>query len=694
MTPPYETAETLNDCRTRYLRGLGELLQASGMVSGAAVEAVRQGAGTYFDEVVDRRQHGSFEKEADGLTSSRITLVGDDELELDIRLDNLSTRLFDITGGSLWKTYLRFITLLDRPELARVDNPVGPQGIRRGLYEMFVAAGGITLDKKLDLLDKLEDCLLQKLPPLYAEINDFLHQAGVEAALPIIVSAPEPSRRFPPGGLATPPGNLLLTLQQSLLAQLPGLAGPAKEASGSAAALLNQAVLERLLFRLNELDQQAQPASFEPTRTNSLESLIPGLFDDDQTEQPATRTPLTSTELGIPAHAPEAVAIDTLSLIFAAIFSDPKLPDTLKTIISSLQITMLKVAMQDAAFFTDPAHPARELLDRMGQATLGLPVDVQTSHPVCARLFAIASRLRSEFSGDTGVFVAARSEVDKLIASRQADIARSAESYLPLLHQLERRDHAIAQTCHTLDKLIDPGLPETIRNFLDHSWRRVLQAVWLEHGPASVEWKSHAGVVGDLLWSIAPKPGAEGRAALTKRLPEMLRVLQNGMERIGMPQEAQAEFLDTCFSLQNRAMRSTPIPLPEGNPAPAGDAGKARPADAAPIEGEIQSNSLRLRTLDFAGHHPAPTHPLPCKPGDWLEVDIAADRTAIAYLYRLSEISQRPLLCNPDEDLALSIHPAILDRQFSEGRARVCDTLTLFETAAARALSGRSSNRA
>ena len=111
MPAQFDRFEVTTSCRKLYLGRLRELLSQNSQLSGHAIEAILQGCAAYFDEIQQSRRRGSFEEEADGLTSSRITLVGDDDLELGIRLDNLSARLFESTAGSLWKTHLRFVTL-------------------------------------------------------------------------------------------------------------------------------------------------------------------------------------------------------------------------------------------------------------------------------------------------------------------------------------------------------------------------------------------------------------------------------------------------------------------------------------------------------------------------------------------------------------------------------------------------------
>nr|MBL8409949.1 DUF1631 family protein [Dechloromonas sp.] len=698
-TPSPDRYETLRDCRSLYLSQLGNLLAASGALSAPALQAIQQGAGEWFDEIAASRQRGSFEEQADGLTSSRITLVGHDELELEIRLDNLTARLLDSTAGNLWKTQLRFITLLHRPDLPKASNPVGPGGIRLGFAEMFAAAGSMALDKKLDLVDKLEGHLLAHLPALYATINDFLDKSGVDAAQPSIVTAQESSRKTPPEATAVPPaGNLLLALQQSLAAQVPaappaaaalaGSGAPASNPAGSAAVLLNQAVTERLLQRLDEIDRQPPP-TFEPARSNSLESLIPGLFAGETAQPEAIRPRLDADALGLPAHAPEAVVVDTLALIFDTILADPAWPDALKSIIASLQITLLKVAMQDPVFFTDPAHPARRVLDNMGEAMRGLPQDVPPQHPLCVRLAAIAAELRTAFAGDPFVFVRACEAVEAAGAEHRARIIRGSDDYLPLLAQLDRRDQAVAATRARLDPLIAPDLPVAVRSFLDQSWRRLLHILWLEQGPQGGAWEANLDAVRELLWTFQPKADPEGRANLARRLPEILKQLKAGMERIGLDAAAQEDFLDACFALQTRAMRPAPANAtpPETKPSLAVD--NLQRGDDRPSDGEVSSGVRCLRSLDFAGYRPPPSRPLPLKPGDWLDITVDETANPPLMLCQFSPISQRALLCNPAHELALAVHPARLEGMLRDGSARICRVESLFETAAARALTPR-----
>lgn len=681
MAMQSDSFHLLSDTRALFLTHLGAVLQDSGLLSAPAILAIQDGAAAYFDEMASTNRRGTFAEEVDGLTSSRITLVGEEDLELGIRLDNMSARLFESTGGSLWKTHLRFVTLLRRPDLPKSANPIGPKGIAQGLTAMFDAAGAFAIDKKLELLGRIEACLLEGLPALYAEINDFMDRGGVEAAQPIIIGNQEgPASAEPPAA----PANALFALQQRLLASVPGATEmPQVQASGGAAvSLLNQATLERLIERLNELDRRgAFEQKFAPTQTSG--GMIAALFtpDGDFASQPKV---LKSAQLGIPTTANEGLAIDTLAMIFEAIFANPSLPDALKAVISSLQITLLKVVMKDSSLFADAQHPARLVIDRMGQVILGLPTDVPARHPICARLFEIATQLRSE--ADQNAFATALTEIDALLAERNASFAPATAPYLPLIEQLDRKDEATQGVRQALAKFTATNPPAAIRTFLEQSWSRLLQAIWLEEGKQGTAWQEGLAVIDDLLWTIQPKADPDERKTLARRLPEILKRLRAGMARIGLSAEAETAFLDECFELQTRALRAMPTAAaPEAPAAELFPSGVSAPA-GTPVSGKLEVNLRVLATLDFADYRPAPSRALPFKEGDWLEIPQADGSQAIARLCHISPNSRRVLFLNPESGLALAIHPAILERQMRDGEARISPLSTLFETAAGVAL--------
>jgi hypothetical protein len=336
------------------------------------------------------------------------------------------------------------------------------------------------------------------------------------------------------------------------------------------------------------------------------------------------RDVLNATEnSGVPTGAPEAAAIDALAMIFEAIFESPALPDAIKSALGSLQIPTLKAAMQDSTFFTADAHPARQLLDKMARAAVGLPFDVTSRHPLCASIQQIASRVRAEFASDTLVFLKHVAELDKLIAERDSAAAQAAAAYRPLLQRLEKSDQADARSREAIDQFcMNPEMPAEIAGFLREHWQRVLRQVWLEHGDDTPQWQENTLVIDNLLWSIRPKIELEERKQLARVLPQMLQVLAAGMQRVSVPDATRAEFLDTCFALQTAAMRGASRPPAVDDEVPASpEIAAPRPAASVhPSVSELKVGSQLLKIFDLAGgpRTPGRYRQSQVRSGDWL----------------------------------------------------------------------------
>lgn len=678
----FDRFDVQQTCRAYFLGHLAALLRDSKLASEAAISAIVDGAGRYFDDMVTSRRRGSFAEEARDLTSSRISLVGDDDLELGIRLDNLSTRLTETTSIPLWKTHLRFVTLLGRPDLPKTDNPVGPQGITHGLLALFQAAGATSLEEKLDLLDRIEVVLRDGLPILYTQIDALLDQAGAEAAQPGIISAQEsPVTAKPASGTAEQPPS---AASENLLARLSGQQGGGGF-SGHNSPLISQASLDNLLFRLDQMERsQRNSGNFLTATSPNLESLIPGLFSDtpDPAETPAQ--PIRARDLGIPSNVAEGQAIDSVGLICEAIFSDPQLPDVLKTLISSLQVSIVKLAVKDSSLFTRTEHPCRLVINRMGQAVIGLPIDVSIQHPTCTRLFDIASRLRTGFAGDVGAFATAADALTEVLQARQDEIVGQAASYLPLLHQLDRRDQASRDILQLFDSLGIEETPEGLQRFIRQDWKRLLEKTWLEQGPESQSWQEHANILSTLLWTFQPKADSEQRKALARQLPGVLKAIKSGMEALQMSPDAQTEVLDICFALQTRALRAAPAENEPAGSIPTIPAAGIGNSSKQLVQGRIEAGTLILNTMDFASP-PSGTARGAHVVGEWMELPLDDLHHPLCLCHQ-SSASGRYLFFNPEQTLAISVHPALLDSQLKSGNARKLGQPPLFDAAVARAL--------
>lgn len=666
-TPGFRAAATdsffvLKDCRTLFQRRLADIARAAGISLPTVIEAFTGALGEGFDELAVAVRRAGFEQAA-GLTASRITLMGDDDLELEIRIGEITKRLANIGGNALWKAHLRFVTLLRRPEMASADNPVGPQAIALGLWALCRESGG-SLDGRLALLARLEEQCRIRLPAFYTELNDLLGTHGVEPAVLQPVVAGRSAGEF---GAATDraAANPLAALQTTLARQ----AGtpPAGDAGGVTLSAASLALLNQLLARLSNLDL-ATAAGVQA----------------DMSGQTLLRT-LKAQELGMVPGGSEAVALETLAHIFDAIFRQPDLPDAVKTAIGRLQIPLLKAVLVDATFFTDAAHPARCLISAMGRAAVGLPHDAAGEHPICLGLTRIAQTVAEDAAGEPHRFVAALAAAQALVAERDAAAETASRTFLPLVMEQERRDRALAAACAWATTVRQRGVAPEIGAFIDRHWLAVMQADCLEGGEGGARWQADAATIDDLLWSCEPKSGFDDRRRLAGLVPSLLQRLNDGLDRLEVTAEQRASFLDACFSLQTAALKG------------GGSDGGCKPAAAPPMpvreasEPVLEEITLAGRTLFCLRQSGAVSLGWgsgagPWGLGDWLRFHLPDGSERCGRLCWASPGNGMLLLANPDWPDAVAAMPAPLEAQLRNGRAAIVSATALFDVAADQAL--------
>ncbi|WP_374325452.1 DUF1631 family protein [Azonexus sp.] len=658
--------------RKFFLDHLSELLRDSRLISESAIAAMIGGCGKYFDEMMNKRRLGSFEEEARGLTSSRISLVGDDDLELDIRLDHLCSRLIESTSVPLWKTHLRFATILGRPDLPKNDNPVGPRGVTQGLHDLFSAAGASSLEKKFELLDRIEVALLTSLPGIYGQLDDFLQSIGVEVTQPPIAST-------------QPPSHTAAHKPEPQVAVSTAPAGSERPASATH-PLLSQGALENLMFRLDQMERSQQNSlDFLTATSPNLESLIPELFGEaGSSTSEIVPLVLQSDALGIPANSLEGQAIDLTGRFFNSLFNDPTIPDILKETVAKLQVRVARIAVRDRNLFSHTDHPCRQFIDRLAKLLYGLPLTVSASHPVCQKMLETCDRLRQDTTGDAAAFAAAAAELEAQINARHQKIFDAAAPYHPFLRQLDRREQADREIAEYYARMHLDTLPELLRNFILQDWKRLLERAWFEQGQDGPAWRERTETLNALVWSFRPKADGEQRRSLAQKLPGVLQAVKEGMETLGIAAETQTRILDTCFELQTRAMR------PNGSEAPPQVGASVALAEVHQGHGIrqlsigwLEAGNRALHTMDYLlppateGRNPV------YSAGEWMEIKVE-DVDQQLCLCLQSANTGRCLFFNPENNLALAIHPQLLAEQLKKGSSRHLGQPGLFATLLAR----------
>ena len=679
----------LRDCRILFQRRLAEIGRQAGIVSQPVIEAFTEALGEAHDRLAVSSQRDSFEQ-SHGLTASRITLMCDDDLELDIRIGEIGRTLLDVSGNALWRTHSRYITLLGRPEMAQADNPVGAEAICEGLWAICKSSGA-GLEGNFTLLDRIEAQLAEHLATLYVELNALLSSRNVAAAQTQIIATggARPANTTTSTTTLYGEANPLSALRNILNQQQGNTDGSASGATtGSNDSAAGNIVLNAAtLVMLNQLAERLDQLALSGVGSN-LSGIMP-----DATEQTVPRA-LRAKDLDLPLGKPEAIALDTLALIFEAIFETWELPDTVKTTIGRLQIPLLKLAIFDPTLFSDTAHPARRLINGMARAAAGLPRNVGRAHPVSMQLWQLAGTVCETLKGDASVLAKPLAELEALITQRDQEIIALAAPYIALLSQKTGTEQAMLAARSWLQLIEQAGAPQEIIDFLRQYWVHVMAKTRIEDGVAvegGSHWSAADATIDDLLWSVQSKQNVDDRKQLASLVPSLLKRISTGLDRINAPEEARAAFLDSCFNLQTAALRGNPAlpvtPLTSTSAALAPEPNTG--TEPAIVIETLESDGKQLKIVAFPDQSAA-AHGNPesiVQAGDWLQFSISENQPLCGLVCWLPTKSGNALLFNPEWPYAVDLAGAVMAQQLFKAQAKVVSSQAIFDTAAERALS-------
>ena len=712
ITPAVQTGRedsffVLRDCREFFQGRLVDIAKQTGVSSPSVIEAFAREIGDAYDELATATRQDGFEQTA-GLTASRISLVGNDDLELEIRINDIANRLRDNEHIEHWRAQSRYMTLLNRPQMDVDNSPVGLEPIRRGLWALC-KEGGENLEKTFARLDRLEEQLQLCLPDVYKELNEILRRHDIAPAAPKIVqregtgntpsgqaaggTIENPSGRDGRAGTDTPGNNAFAALQQAIKKQFAanelfppeltlgtsaGAPRPASVDAGanftldaSAVVMLNH-LIERL--RVLELQQMTGLANFSLGETGN-------------------ETPLhvlKSKDLDLPLGAPASIALDTLSLIFEAIFAAPNLPEVIKGGIGRLQIPLLKLAMLDASFFADTQHPARRLINLLAQAAMGLAQECGRDHPLCAKLVKLADTARTTLESVNGDLTQLLNELDTLINERDQRLQTGSQLYVQLVRKYEAQEAAQSDAQNWLKQTLGSITNPEIRRFLSNYWVRVMQDAFFDSGKNGALAKEYEITIKELLWSIQPKQAPDERKQLLALIPSLLKRINAGLDSVKVSSEQRKPFLDACFELQTASLRNRPDAPDSQQPPPPESIATESIKTAPPSEVHLlEQNGKLVQYLGQAtgAYTSRRTENTIWKDGDWISFALPDDERLCGLLCWQGAPFGTVVLFNTDWGFAVALAPALLEQQLRSGQARIASESALFDDAAKSALS-------
>jgi len=574
-----------------------------------------------------------------------LTLVGHEELEEALAVSAMAERA-EREAGPQWEALRQRVAhVLQRPH---GPLPVEPGALAQATRAALDAIEEFDTPVRLTLLKLFERHAWPVLNDAVVARNDELVRQGV---LPNLAAPkPKPSRqaedRPAPVG-AVPPG-------VPAGAQAPAAPGWDPAATQELLALLAQF---RPVAGHTSAPGALTPAGPLPSPRELRDQLLASL--------PAH-----------PRHADHVQAIDLVALVFDFLLKDEAMPPPIQAQLARLQLPYLRVAVLDPHGFAQGHHPARQLLDVLGQIGQTWSTAEDPQGRLLAALRATVERLSDDGQTDLATFTQER---DAWLARQHHDQTRASrlsQRAIELQSGHDRKQAAQREVATAfVQRLGNVDLPGTVRQLLQQHWAAAMMLMWLREGETSAAYRRAVFLLDQIRAIAQAQPGSAAAERLERMRPSLRLTLDQGWDLLALDGRTKSAMIATLDAfLAGRT--GHPHARPVVTAVPAGAATVAPPTVTLPEviavapPTALPTPAPNIVTPPVAAIEPGQKAPPELAVGTWL----AFDHHGVAHRGKLSWVSPFTgcwLMVSAQGLKVADLDPREVARQLADGRARL-----------------------
>ncbi len=295
-------------------------------------------------------------------------------------------------------------------------------------------------------------------------------------------------------------------------------------------AAITQVQPAQLLTGLTGLQHQ-QPTSGVAIDSASLKQMLAGTLQTD-----------SNSTVGFQNR--ESMLIDMIAMLFEFILEDTTIPEEAKNQISRLQIPMVKAALIDESFLAKKANPARQLLNRLAQASAVLEKKGSEDSPLLQAVIKVVDTITEQFESDMSIFEQQLQYLTTVLEQQDKEEEQVSEriTSVKAKREEELREHKrIEDSVRLRLSTVEASAP--IRNLLETTWQKVLVHTGIKHGTDSELWLQRNDFIDKLLDSLKPRDDKEAMRQLMLLIPQVVGTLRKGMLEAGFSEEAIQQVL-------------------------------------------------------------------------------------------------------------------------------------------------------
>jgi hypothetical protein len=559
---------------------------------------------TFYGNYLDRAMQTMYTDLRTGLhnmSADRLSLVDDETMNRQIEVDRLVIRMRDVDHENLGRLNITIAQLHGDHDVRERENPFRPYLLARSLHDVLNSMVKSEAVSRL-LFDALSDVLVGRLPGFFAAIREVFESNGIRSRL--LARPANLTRRqrellrqqsnagFQIGQAVCEPVEQI-HLQDSNVSIQSGLRRMFETqktvlpGSNDSMDVVDSPKEQAVAFQdfIWQMFNQKRPAPLPrgPVGTSRHEAsgeilsktgaaAMPTVLSsqlmllqkeaaregggvEERNRLAVLREKIDHTKL-----APtERITLDVVILLFEFIFQDEQVPADLRNEIGRLQVPFLRAAMLTPDLLQEPAHPARQLLNRLGSVAAALDMNQPADRRLCAEISAVVTRVMEKFEDDMVVFTDCLEEFEHFLQTFYRDTDQEAARRVAAIEEAEKSSVMLFNIGNTLRDLLPPlEISRQVSEFIMHIWSRVMATLLVRFGDNESLINQYRVILPELVWSVQPGHKPQERNTLMKLLPELVKRLKKGMELACVTEDESKKALDQLADVHMQVLRGAP----------------------------------------------------------------------------------------------------------------------------------------
>ncbi len=231
--------------------------------------------------------------------------------------------------------------------------------------------------------------------------------------------------------------------------------------------------------------------------------------------------------------------VDLVGFLFDHLLADYRPNSMSHSLMSRLQVPLLKVALKDKSFFTRRNHPARQLLNSIAETSAYWVEDEEQDRPVIEKMQMVVDRVIKEFDDDVGVFERLFDDLGKHMGSLQKKAEVAERRHVEAARGREKLELARAAAQEAVQqRMFEREPPDAVRALLETAWTDSIALSLLRQGVDSPKTRERLQIVDQLVSVFADKRTAD---AQRHALEDLRAPLEEGLAAVGFHEEAIAK---------------------------------------------------------------------------------------------------------------------------------------------------------